>query len=417
MKKIVIIGGGTAGWLTALVVNKFWKDTEVTLIESSKIGILGAGEGSTPNFGYVLTILNINQIDFFNETNSTIKSGLHMQNWTGDNTNLYHMFTGEAPHITDKMKNFAYHFDASLVAKFFKKVAIERGINWIDDEVSKINNLNENITSIELKSGNIINLDLVFDCSGFARLISNTIDNQQEWESYSKYLLINKAFGFFLPQKNKYTINDNTLTKVIAMNCGWIFNIPLQHRWGCGYAFNDKYISVEDAKKEAEDYLGQEIKIQKVFDFNAGTYKRSWIGNSISMGLAYSFIEPLEATSLMTTIMQLRKLIEIDFKEEYKENYNRLCYETNEQNSLFIRYHYLNEKLDTPFWKDAYNMPIQPKLKKILDTNNYLIPKNNIELANMLEIKEQPLGGIPFFINNYRTIYAKNKKSLKKEII
>ena len=372
MKKIVIVGGGTSGWLTALTLNKFYKNSSITLIESSKIGVLGAGEGSVPNFGYILSMLNINQIEFFNETNSTIKSGLHMQNWTGDNTNSYHMFTGAAPHITDKVKNFAYHFDAVLVAKFFKKVAIERGVNWIDGEVDKINNLNENIISIELKNGSLIDLDLVFDCSGFARLISNTINNQ-EWESYSEYLLINKAFGFFLPQKNKYTINDRTLTKATAMNCGWMFNIPLQHRLGCGYVFNEKYCSVDDAKKEVENYLGQEIKIQKVFDFNIGTFKKSWIGNSISMGLAYSFIEPLEATALMTTIMQLIKLIHIDFNEKYKENYNTFCYETNEQNSLFIRYHYLNEKLDTPFWKDAYNMPIQPKLKKILD-ESYLLP-------------------------------------------
>jgi len=416
MKKIVIIGGGAAGWLTALIVNKFWKNTEVTLIESSKIGILGAGEGSTPNFGFFLSKLGINHDDFFNETNATVKNGLHMQNWTGDNTNLYHMFTGQPPEMTSSMKNLGYHFDAKLVAKFFKKIALERRVNWIDDEVSKINNLNENITSIELKGGDVIDLDLIFDCSGFARVTSNAINNQ-EWESYSEYLLVNKALGFFLPQKNKYTINDNTLTKVTAMDYGWLFSIPLQHRWGCGYAFNDTYTSVENVKKEIENHLGHEIEIQKVFDFNPGTFKRSWIGNSISLGLAYSFIEPLEATSLMTTIMQLRKLIEIDFNEEYKENYNTLCYETNEQNSIFIRYHYLNEKLDTPFWKDAYNMPIQPKLKKILDDNNYLIPTNDIELANFMELKELSYTQLPFYLNNYRTIYVKNKKSLKKEII
>jgi tryptophan halogenase len=416
MKNVVIIGGGTAGWLTALTLNKFYKDSNITIVESSKIGILGAGEGSTPNFGYFLSILNIDHFDFFKETNSTVKNGLHMQNWTGDNTNLYHMFTGELPAITDKIKNFAYHFDAKLVAEFFKKIAIERGINWIDDEVSKINNLEENITNIELKNGDIINLDLIFDCSGFARLTSKAINNQ-EWESYSEYLLINKAFGFFLPQKNQYTINDNTKTKVIAMNYGWMFNIPLQHRWGCGYVFNDNYTSVENAKKEIEYYLGHEIKIQKVFDFNPGTFKRSWIGNSISMGLAYSFIEPLEATSLMTTIMQLRKLIEIDFNEKYKENYNTFCYEANEQNSIFIRYHYLNEKLDTPFWRDAYNMPIQPKLKKILDVNNYPIPTNSTELIEMMGLKETSIKELTFFVNNYTTIFRKNKKVLKKELI
>ena len=115
--------------------------------------------------------------------------------------------------------------------------------------------------------------------------------------------------------------------------------------------------------------------------------------------------------------MQLRKLIKIDFNEEYKENYNTFCYETNEQNSIFIRYHYLNEKLDTPFWKDAYDMPIQPKLKKILNDNNYPIPTNDIELVEMMELKELPQPGLPFFVNNYRTIYTKNKKIPKKQII
>ena len=115
--------------------------------------------------------------------------------------------------------------------------------------------------------------------------------------------------------------------------------------------------------------------------------------------------------------MQLKKLIDINFNEEYKENYNTFCYETNEQNSLFIRYHYLNEKLDTPFWKDAYNMPIQPKLKKIIDDNNYPIPTNGAELAEMMELKELQDTQLPFFVHNYRTIYVKNKKSLKKEII
>jgi tryptophan halogenase len=416
MKKIIIIGGGASGWLTALALNKFYKDSNITLIESSKIGILGAGEGSTPNFGHFLSMLGINHLDFFNETNSTVKNGLHMQNWTGDNSNLYHMFTGKPPNITDKIKKFGYHFDAKLVSEFLKKIALERGINWIDDEVSKINNLNENITNIELKGGDVIDLDLIFDCSGFARLTSKAINNQ-EWESYSEYLLVNKAFGFFLPQKNKYTINDNTKTKVIAMNCGWMFNIPLQHRCGCGYVFNDKYCTIEEAKKEVEDYFGHEIDVRKIFDFNPGTFKRSWVGNTISIGLSYSFIEPLEATSLMTTIMQLKKLIEIDFNEKYKENYNTFCYETNEQNSIFIRYHYLNEKLDTPFWKDAYNMPIQPKLKKILDDNNYPIPTNDVELFEMMELKELTLPHMVFFVNNYRTIYHKNKKILKKQII
>ena len=201
------------------------------------------------------------------------------------------------------------------------------------------------------------------------------------------------------------------------MKCGWMFKIPLQHRYGCGYVFNDKYISVDDAKIEIETYLGHEIKIQKVFDFNPGTFKRSWIGNSISIGLAYSFIEPLEATSLMTTIMQLKRLIDKGFDENYKDQYNKWCLQINEQNSMFIRYHYLCERDDTQFWRDSYNMPIQPKLKNLLNENNSLKPQTNSDLFSELKYAETSINELTFFVNNYNRIFIKNKRSHKKELI
>ena len=126
MKKIVIIGGGTAGWLTALVVNKFWKNTIVTLVESSKIGILGAGEGSTPNFGRMLSLLEIDQEEFYKETKSTIKNGLHLYNWTGNNELSKHMFFGGNSNEFNGANG--YHFDAKLVANYLKGIAVGRGV-------------------------------------------------------------------------------------------------------------------------------------------------------------------------------------------------------------------------------------------------------------------------------------------------
>ena len=414
MKKIVIIGGGASAWLTALVVNKFWEDTDVTLIESSKIGILGAGEGGTPNFGRMLALLEINQKEFFENTGSTLKGGLDLYNWTGKNELMRHLFTGDEP--SQFTNQYAYHFDAKLVAKYFKDIATNRGVKCIDDEVIRINNNEETIINLELKDSGIIDLDFVFDCSGFARLVIDGIHNE-EWVDYSEYLLLNKAFGYFLPQEDTFTFKDKTFTEVIAMSSGWMFRIPLQHRWGCGYAFNDNYISVEDAKKEIEDYLGKDVTLQKVFDFKPGTHKRSWIGNSISIGLSYGFIEPLEATALMSTIMQLKRLIDFEFNDELKERYNKWCYEINEQNLCFIRYHYLSERDDTPFWKDCVKMPIPAKLKNILDENNFLIPRTNSELVQALGLEEVYPNELTFFVNNYSTIFRKNKKVLKKELI
>jgi tryptophan 7-halogenase len=414
MKKVVIIGGGASAWLTALVVNKFWKNTEVTLIESSKIGILGAGEGGTPNFGRMLALLEINQKEFFQNTGSTLKGGLDLYNWTGNNELMRHLFTGVEPN--QFTNQYAYHFDARLVAKYFKQIATDRGVKCIDDEVIHINNDGDNILNLELKDNGNIDLDFVFDCSGFARIVIDKIHNE-EWVDYSKYLLLNKAFGYFLPQEDSINFGDKTFTEVISMSSGWMFRIPLQHRWGCGYAFNDNYISVEDAKKEIEDYLGKEVTLQKVFDFKPGTHKRSWIGNSISIGLSYGFIEPLEATALMSTIMQLKRLIDIEFDEQLKDRYNKWCYEINEQNLCFIRYHYLAERGDTPFWRDCVKMPIPTKLKNILDENNFLIPKTNSELVKALELEETSPNELTFFVNNYSTIFRKNKKVLKKELI
>jgi tryptophan halogenase len=414
MKKIVIIGGGTAGWLTALVVNKFWKNTKIDLIESSDIGVLGAGEGSTPNFGRILTLLDIKQEEFFKKTDSTIKTGLKLYNWTGNNELISHSFTGQKP---QKFKNQnGYHFNARLVAKYFKEIAISRGVNCIDDEVVSINNEGETILNLELKNNGVIDLDFVFDCSGFKRIIIDGVHREQ-WIDYSKYLLLNKAFGYFLPQEDNFTENSETFTEVISMNSGWMFKIPLQNRWGCGYAFNDKYISIDDAKKEIEDYLGKEIILQKIFDFKPGSHQRSWIGNSISIGLSYGFIEPLEATSLMSAIMQLKRLIDFEFDENKKNRFNKWCYEINEQNLCFIRYHYLCERDDTQFWKDCVKMPIPNKLKKILDKNNFLIPKTDLELVKALELEETAPNELTFLVNNYSTIFRKNKKISKKELI
>lgn len=414
MKKIVIIGGGTAGWLTALVVNKFWQNTDVTIIESSKIGIMGAGEGGTSNFGKMLSLLEIDHKDFFEKTKSTIKSGIHLYNWTGNNELSKHLFFGDSPNETNK--SFAYHFDARLVAQYFKDVALLRGVKWIDDEVSEIERENDVIVKLKLKDTKDIPLDFVFDCSGFARIIINGIHNEN-WVSYSKYLIMNKAIVYFLPQEEKLGYGDKTHTKMISMNCGWMFQIPLQHRWGCGYVFNDTYISPEDAKKEVEKYLDKEITIQKVFNFNPGTHERSWIGNSIAIGLSYGFIEPLEATSLMSTIMQLKRLIDTNFDEKYKERYNKWCYQINEQNLNFIRYHYLCERDDTQFWKDCTSMPIPPKLQKILDKNNAITVMKDSDLLKSYELEESGENELTFFVNNYLTIFRKNKKKFKQELI
>ncbi len=125
----------------------------------------------------------------------------------------------------------------------------------------------------------------------------------------------------------------------------------------------------------------------------------------------------LEATSLMSTIMQLKKLIDLNFDEQYVERYNKWCYQINEQNLNFIRYHYLCERDDTQFWKDCTSMPIPSKLKKILDKNNSITVRSDVELLSSFELEDITPNELTFFVNNYLTIFRKNKKVLKKELI
>lgn len=416
MKKVVIIGGGTAGWLTALSVQRYWENVNVTLIESSKIGILGAGEGGTSNFGLFIKLLGIDIEDFAKSTGSTTKDGLKLLNWAYEGSESEHLF-----HQTNKETNLirtysAFHFDARRVSEYLKKVALSRGVKWIDGEVDKIHSEEGNIRQINLKDGTLIDLDFVFDCSGFARLIIDGV-HKEKWIDYSKYLLINKALGYFLPQKKSITHKELTHTYMHAMSAGWMFQIPLQHRWGCGYAFNDTYISVESVKKEIEEYLGHEIVVQKVFDFKPGTFERSWIGNSITIGLSYGFLEPLEATSLMSTIIQLKRLIDNNFDVSYRDTFNRICRQTNEQNMMFVRYHYLTERLDTQFWKDSYNAPIPSKLKSVLNSDNKITINNDTELLSAYDLTDWIESELTFQKYNYDTIYKKNKKGSIKTLI
>jgi len=377
MKKVIIIGGGTAGWITALYLNKFWKDIHITLVESSEIGILGAGEGSTQLFTELLRQLNINETDFINQTNATIKIGIDFEKWRNDNSKYTNYFIDDwalnntsnlydLNYYTQINSAYAYHFDARLVAEYFKKIATERGVVHIDSIVTKINlDKNNNIASICLNDDVLIKVDFIFDCTGFARNIIGKIYNS-EWIPYTEFLKVNSAIPFFLPKEDN---NKITKTKSIAMKYGWMWQIPLQHRWGCGYIFDNNYINSTEAKIEVEELLGYEIKSNRTIDFSPGSFKEVWINNCIAIGLSSGFLEPLEATSIMTTILQLNKL-----KKYWNSNdidqYNIEVQSINEENMVFLYYHYMCDRNDTDFWKQYNSRNKHPKLlNKITDSN------------------------------------------------
>ena len=400
-KNFVILGGGTAGWFTALFIKKVLPNNNVTLIESSQIGTIGVGEATTPNIIHLFKYLNIDIRDVIKKTQGTIKNGISFENWNGDNKKYFHafyeslrdfsippLFTNDCldyylrNHVENNLDfneyqystklsyenkidlnnlSYALHFDANLLAIFLKETGIKRGINHIDGIFKNVlTNNNNDITNIILEDNRNVDVDFVFDCSGFARLLIGK-HYKQKWISYQKHLPMKKTI--IIPKEKEELF---PYTKSIAMKNGWIFEIPLQHRVGRGYIFDTDYINEEQALKEAEEYYNEKINIKKVIEFEAGRFDNVWINNCIAIGLSSTFIEPLESTSLFLTIEQLFLLNHFQ-NDLFTQNklgvklYNEICYSNMEETLNFVYLHYITKRKDSKFWQEFQTKHKPPK--------------------------------------------------------
>jgi tryptophan halogenase len=284
--KIVIVGGGTAGWIAACYYARFNKNlkNEIVVIESSKIPIIGAGEGSTGIFTKIVnnhfTKLGINEIDFLNKTKSTLKLGIRFKDWNGDGTEFLspvqptettiasidahvlvsHVlgnYADSSPsgYLMDNdystysksgstIMGHSYHFDAHKVGEYFKEYAMKAGVKCVDTEVTSLNINKDNgeLDSIETTIGNI-SADFWVDCSGMARVLINPMGGG--WKSYEEYLPTNSAIPYIHQYKTGETPKLETLAW--AMPNGWMWQIPTQERYGCGYVYSDKFTTYDKA--------------------------------------------------------------------------------------------------------------------------------------------------------------------------
>lgn len=457
-KEIVIVGGGTAGWLTALTLKKITKEFNITLIESDEVDIVGVGEGSTPNFPLLLKVLDISFVDFIKKTNATHKLGISFENWSKDGGKYFHPFTTENKeydwslfnqkdiskeylgyiakenlNIDDIILNsklayenktatpfttYALHFDSELVSKFLKNIGIERGIKVINDTVIDVINNDKKIKSLSLKSGKSVNLDFVFDCSGFKRLLIGDF-YKTNWISYENKLKVNKAITFFQPQ---YSDKIEPYTKAIAMNYGWMWMIPLQNRIGCGYNFDSSYISVEDAKKEVENYFGSEIEFRKEIDYKAGRFENVWVENCIAVGLSSAFTEPIEATSIFNAINQLSLISEKILLKYFEGNtkvikdYNQVIALLNDDIVDFLQFHYFTNRTDTEFWKNYYSSTEKSdKLKRKMTKWNKELPNSDDFPYESFGLLNWILVGIGLDIFKKENLIKEYRESSKKE--
>lgn len=415
--KIVICGGGTAGWLSALFLSKIHPDNEYVLIQSKEIGVIGTGEGSTGVLRDVLrnVIWNfgINEEDFVKSTGSTPKMGIEFKNWgdhnyisaldgsrtsteTPDAFTLYGILNNFPPENSTRQglrakygKIFstpnqpllntdggAYHFDGVAVSQFLRSKCdnvevVEGLIEGVDQDRAK------NIRTINCSGITIDNIDLVIDCLGINSPISKQIN--KGWVSYEKHLPVNSAILFRKP--NGDLENTKPLTISTALKCGWLFEIPVADRYGCGYVYCDKYCTEEDARKELED-LGYSVDIgtYRHMKFNTGRVKNFWKNNVISVGLSSGFIEPLQATSIHTTIAHLN-LICFSVLSATKKNLNKQSSWYNIQAAKyfddfadFVNLHYQCGREDTDFWKYMTKKSATPFVKSIINLCKSRVP-------------------------------------------
>lgn len=419
--KVVIVGGGTAGWLTAAMLAKYntiyKKDGsgykyDVTVIESADIPVIGAGEGSTGIFAdlihHKLQEIGINEKDFLYETGATLKLGINFKDWNGVGTNYlspieptkthngnvdlelnafkafdeYHnsnltgylLSKGSSTYrrsIKDLIPYHSYHFDAHKVGQYIRKLSEKAGVVRIEDEVVSLNrDENGNLKSVNLKSGKIIEGDCWFDCSGFTRVLTNEM--KSGWVSYKDNLPLNSA----MPYIHKYELNENVRPETLAwaQPNGWMWQIPTQQRYGCGYVYCDYFTNQDKALEELQKTTGRVIEPLRNFKFEVGRIEKFWNKNVITIGLASGFLEPLQATSIHSTILQLEVFITsylhptgIKTNEASIKYYNKYVGNMFDDYRDLIQTHYLTKRDDSEFWKFCKNE------MKLTEQNEYLL--------------------------------------------
>lgn len=412
----VVIGGGTAGWLTALTLLKIPNhNSNVVLVESDKVPSVGAGEGTTPNMVQMLRYLEIPKDEFFERTRATKKVGIHFSNWNGNGKSYEHLFA----HNTGVTRlDHAFHFDSLAIITYLKELAIKRGVKHVIDHYQSCDRDGDIITNINLRDYGKLPVERVYDCSGFARLIIGKEYNSK-WINTEEYLPANSAIPFTLPMEDNVKGKD-TLTRAVAMKYGWLWMIPLQSRWGCGYVHDGDLVSEEDARKEIEDYVGNSIfgsLSPRRINFESGYYEKPYIGNVTAIGLSSGFFEPLEATSLSTTIKQLLRITSSGVNNNIDED-NAFFNSIQRQILWFLSLHYVSNREDTKFWKYHKIKDIPDGLLNVLDGNFHLQKLTTAKFNRKMNlINPKDKAELAFTFDSYKCINKNQINKYPKEVL
>ena len=389
IKSLLVLGGGNAGLMTALYQKTAISNIDITLIKSNKIGTIGVGEGSTEHWKRFAQAVGITLKDLVEECGATIKIGIKFENWHGDGTSYYHSladpyvwtdgYTGDAHTLMRLIADgtsteelhwdlpmqgwlsppfedyYQFHFDSEKLNAYLLKRCVEAGIKVIDAEVvDTVLDQNGFVDYVVDSTNAKHHADFFIDSSGFKRVIASKLG--AEWVDWSKYLPMNSAIAFQTPYEEK--IPPYTLSK--AMDAGWHWRSPVQDRFGNGYVFSDQFISEDEAVNEIQKHFTDTINIGRKINFVSGKVNKFWIKNCVSIGLSSNFVEPLEASSISTTIQQSRALAGSLATWDRNDTGTIKAYNKTFDDCLsnvldFIQLHYFTQRNDTKFWQWCNN--------------------------------------------------------------
>ncbi|MCP4029483.1 MAG: tryptophan 7-halogenase [Sphingomonas sp.] len=419
IRSIVIVGGGTAGWMAAAAFSRLLNTgyTRVTLIESEEIGTVGVGEATIPPLLNFNRMLGIDENEFLAATAGTFKLGIEFRDWGAIGDRYIHPFgtfgqdlqgisfhqlwlrersRRAIPDITAWSMSaqaaargrfgraredarspvrelfYAYHFDASLYARYLRGYAERGGVTRIEGRIADVRLRGEDgyVEALTLVDGRQVAGDLFIDCSGFRGLLIEEALHTG-YESYAQWLPCDRAVA--VPCALPSAREPDPYTRATARAAGWQWRIPLQHRMGNGYVYCSEFLSDEAAEFDLLASLeGEPLGDPRRLRFTAGRRRQSWNRNVIALGLSSGFIEPLESTSIHLVQAGIQRIVamfpDTRFDPAERDEFNRQLHDLYEDIRDFIILHYAQtRRTDTPFWDRVRTMPLPDSLTRKLE--------------------------------------------------
>jgi tryptophan halogenase len=406
-KKVLIVGGGSAGWMTAAYLNAALnaegrKVADISLIESPDIPRIGVGEATIPNINHILAVIGINENEFMKRVDGTFKQSIKYVNWTYNKGDYYHHpfsrfrpkpldhtaqnwlrsdrsipFTetvsaqpiicelGLAPKLLGEqdaggLLTYAFHMNALKFADYLTELTTARGVKHYLDQVVDLSMAeNGNINAVETESGQRLEADLFIDCTGFAAVM---IEKKLgvKWVDCSQWLLCDRATTMHVPYDQFYPGYVRPYTTATALSAGWVWDIPLQDKRSLGYVHSSQFLSDAEADKELRIFEGKHTEHleTRIVRFKVGHREKSWVKNCVAIGLASSFIEPLESTGLylsdLAAVLMAEHFPRGDDMTTAAYRFNRVMANRFYEILDFINMHYcLTRRTDTEFWREV----------------------------------------------------------------